>query len=157
MKVTKSLVIVDMQPELPASRPAWLRQAVLEQIVRARASNMAIIVLEYLSREPLRFYGETYNELIAAARGHSHFTMRAKATPDGSEAVAAACQAMALEDQDFVVCGINTHACVEATVTGLLKLFPASRIEVVADACNDYRGNDWSQFPQQENLTINHT
>ena len=152
--VNKTLVVIDMQTDFSAARPDWIRQAVLAQINRARDSNMAIVVLEYLSREPLRFYGVTHEELIAAARGHSHFTMRAKAVPDGSECVAAACQAMSVAEEEFVVCGVNTHACVEATVLGLFNLFPTCRIEVVANACNDFQGNNWSAFPLRDNLTV---
>lgn len=151
------LVIVDMQPDLPASRPDWLRQAVLGLIERARADNMAIVVLEYLTRVPLRFYGDTYGELIDAARGLTHFTMRAKADPDGSARVADALKSMDLACERFIVCGINTHACIEATAVGLTKRFPTSRIEVVATACNDFRGNDWSKFARVANLTVVHS
>jgi len=117
---------------------------------------MAVVVLEYLSQEPLRYYGNTYEDLIAAARGQAHFAMRAKADPDGSARVADALTSMAIVSERFVVCGVNTHACVEATATGLSRRYPASRIEVAANACNDFRGNDWSVFAQTANLTVNH-
>jgi nicotinamidase-related amidase len=150
----KTLVIVDMQLDMSASRAPWLLASVHALIDRARKENIAIVMLEYLSREPLRFYGETYPELVCAARGHSHFAMRAKADADGSEAVAAACQSLGLESQDFIVCGVNTHACVQATALGLLRLFPACAVEVAASACNDYRGNNWQIFPRGANLSI---
>jgi nicotinamidase-related amidase len=149
-----TLVIVDMQPDLPASRPDWLRQAVRNLIDRALADNMAVVVLEYLTYEPLRFYGDTYEELIAAARGLAHFAMRAKSDLDGSARVADALKSMGLDCARFLVCGINTHACVEATAVGLTTRYPASRIEVVASACNDWCGNDWSKFAQRANLTV---
>jgi nicotinamidase-related amidase len=152
--IRDTLVIVDMQPGLPASHPDWLRQAVLSLIERARAGNMAIVVLEYLTYVPLRLYGDTYEELIAAARGLSHFAMRAKAELDGSARVADALKSMNLTSERFTICGINTHACIEATAVGLAKLFPASQVEVAASACNDFRGNDWSKFAQAANLIV---
>ena len=151
-----TLVIVDMQKELPASRPEWLRQAVRDLIDRARAENMAVVALEYFSYDPPRFFGNTYEELISAARGMQHFAMRAKADMDGSARVADALQSMALFCDKFIVCGINTHACVQATAVGLCRLFPDSMIEVAASACNDYRGNDWSNFATAANLRVLH-
>jgi len=117
---------------------------------------MAVVVLEYFTFEPLRFFGNTYDELFAAARVLNHFAMRAKADIDGSARVAHALKAMDVVCERFIVCGINTHACIEATAVGLTKLFPQSRIEVVASACNDFRGNDWSTFAQGANLTVVH-
>ncbi|MBS1994196.1 MAG: isochorismatase family protein [Cyanobacteria bacterium SZAS LIN-3] len=149
-----TLVVVDMQPDLPASREPWLRQAVRKLIEKARADNMAVVVLEYLTYEPLRTYGSTYEELMAAARGMPHFSGRAKADIDGSARVADALQAMDITSQRFLVCGVNTHACIEATAVGLTNLFPQSVVEVYANACNDFRGNDWSKFARKANLTV---
>jgi len=151
-----TLVIVDMQPDLSASRPDWLRQAVLKLIERARADNMAVVALEYLSYVPLRFYGTTYDELVECARTLPYFAMRAKAEADGSRRVAEALSAMNIHSERFIVCGINTHACVQATATGLTKLFPDSRIVVQANACNDFRGNNWSEFALAANLFVCH-
>jgi nicotinamidase-related amidase len=151
-----TLVVVDMQPDLPASQAIWLRQAVRKLIEQARANNMAVVVLEYLTYVPLRCYGSTYEELMAAARGMPYFTGRAKAELDGSSRVAHALTAMDLTCPRFLVCGVNTHACIEATAVGLAELFPESVVEVFAQACNDFRGNDWSSFAQRANLTVNH-
>jgi nicotinamidase-related amidase len=156
LALKQTLVVVDMQPLLPAANHLWLRQAILGLIEKAKAQNMAIVMLEYLSETPLCYYGETYEELVAAARGAQHFAMRAKADLDGSARVAVALQSMDLVSRHFVVCGINTHACVEATAVGLTKLFPDAIVEVAADACNDYRGNDWSRFASRPNLTVVH-
>jgi hypothetical protein len=145
-----------MQPDLPASHPDWLRQAVRDLIDQAREGNMAVVVLEYLTYVPLRFYGDTYGELIDAARGLVHFAMRAKADLDGSARVADALKSMDLACKRFIVCGINTHACIEATAVGLATRYPASRIEVAATACNDFRGNDWSKFARSANLNVVH-
>jgi len=151
-----TLVVVDMQPDLPASQALWLRQAVRKLIERARADDMAVVVLEYMTYIPLRFYGSTYEELMSAARGMPFFTGRAKAEIDGSSRVAHALTAMDLTSSRFLVCGVNTHACIEATAVGLTNLFPQSVVEVFANACNDFRGNNWSSFARRANLIVNH-
>ncbi len=156
LDLKQTLVIVDMQPLLPAANPIWLRRKIVGLIEQAKAENLAIVMLEYLSETPLCYFGQTYEELVAAARGARYFAMRAKADLDGSKRVAFALQSMDLVSRSFLVCGINTHACVEATAVGLAKLFPDALVEVAADACNDYRGNDWSQFASRPNLTVVH-
>lgn len=79
-----TLVLVDMQPGLPASNEEWLKGAVYQEIMTARSEDWGIVILEYMHHSPPRFMGETYQYLVSAAAGNCDvFAMRAKATLDG--------------------------------------------------------------------------
>ncbi len=150
-----TLVIVDMQPELPASKEEWLRSAVHDEIMTARSENWGIVILEYMDVNPPRTFGDTYQNLVSAAAGnYDQFAMRAKMVLDGSERVEDACEAKQLPTQRFRVCGVNTHACIQRTVDGLAERFPDSIIEVVGHACNDYNGNNWANFKLLSNVQV---
>lgn len=149
-------VVVDVQSGFEATKPAWLKLAVLREILLARVLGNPIVMLEFFAISPPKTFGNTYDELVcaAAANNSGNFTMRAKALEDGSERVQDACLKMGFPTNRFRICGVNTHACVRATVEGLSRTFPGCFIEVVTDACNDYRGNNWSIFPVVANACL---
>jgi hypothetical protein len=150
-----TLVIVDMQPDLPATHDDWLQGAVYQEIMTARAEGYGIVILEYMHPNPPRLLGETYQWLVSAAAGNSElFAMRCKATLDGSERVDDACTDTELPTERFRICGVNVHGCIQATVNGLAERFPDSIIEVAGSACNDTNGINWNNFKLLPNVQI---
>lgn len=150
-----TLVLVDMQPGLPASNEEWLKGAVYQEIMTARSEDWGIVILEYMHHSPPRFMGETYQYLVSAAAGNCDvFAMRAKATLDGSERVADAVAEKNMPTGRFRVCGVNVHGCIQETVLGLAARYPDSLIEVVGHACNDGNGINWNRFKLPENAQV---
>lgn len=150
-----TLVIVDMQPGLPASNEEWLKGAVYQEIMAARAEESGIVILEYIHHSPPQFMGETYQYLVSAAAGNSDvFAMRAKATLDGSDRVVDAVADKLMPTERFRVCGVNVHGCIQATVLGLCERYPNSIIEVVGHACNDVNGINWARFKLPSNAQV---
>ena len=156
MHQRRTLVVVDVQTEFEATWPQWLKSGVMREVEEARFRGDAIIMLEFFSVNPPKTFGPTYPDLVAvaAAGNQAGFTMRAKALEDGSERVLDACTKMGFPTNLFRICGVNTHACILATVVGLARTFPACLIEVATYACNDYRGNNWSAFPRLPNVLL---
>lgn len=150
-----TLVIVDMQPGLPASNEDWLKGAVYQEIMTARAEDWGIVILEYIHHSPPRFMGDTYQYLVSAAAGNCDmFAMRAKGTLDGSERVVHAVAEKLMPTARFRVCGVNVHACIQETVLGLCERYPNSIIEVVGHACNDANGINWDRFKLPSNAQV---
>lgn len=150
-----TLVIVDMQPGLPASHEDWLKGAVYQEIMTARGEDWGIVILEYMHHSPPRSLGDTYQYLVSAAAGNCEvFAMRVKATLDGSERVADAVAEKNMPTGRFRVCGVNVHGCVQQTVLGLAERYPDSIIEVVGHACNDQNGINWHRFKLPGNAQV---
>jgi len=150
-----TLVIVDMQPGLPASNEDWLKGAVHQEIMTARSEDYGIVILEYMHHSPPRSLGDTYQYLVSAAAGNCDvFAMRVKATLDGSERVVDAVAEKLMPTQRFRVCGVNVHGCIQATVLGLAARYPNSIIEVVGYACNDINGINWGRFELPSNAQV---
>ncbi len=158
------LVVVDMQVGFAAALEPWLLDSVEAEICRANQASWSIIALEFLCPNPLRFYGNTHDRVVEAARTRKEkandpqrFFMRAKAQMDGSDRVVDVCLKEGYQPQLFRVCGVKSRACVEATAVGLATRFPHSIVEVLTGACSQDNGNDWSiwnGFPVMANLRL---
>lgn len=158
------LVVVDMQVGFTAALEPWLLDAVEAEVRRANQDFWSIVALEFLCANPLRFYGDTHDRVVDAARTKKEkaddpqrFFMRAKAQMDGSERVLDVCLKEGYQPRLFRVCGVKSRACVEATAVGLATRFPQSMVEVLTSACNQDNGNDesnWNSFPVMANLTL---
>jgi hypothetical protein len=158
------LVVVDMQVGFAAALEPWLLDAVEAEVRRANQDSWSIVALEFLCANPLRFYGDTHDRVVEAARTRKEkaddpqrFFMRAKAQMDGSERLLDVCLKEGYQPQLFRVCGVKSRACVEATAVGLATRFPRSMVEVLTYACNQDNGNDesiWNGFPLMANLRL---
>lgn len=150
-----TLVIVDMQPDLPAAQCEWLLSAVYQEIMNARGEDWGIVMLEHMHSSPPRFLGETPQWLVTAAAGNNpRFAMKAKARYDGSDRIEEATTAGDLPTARFRVCGVNFHGCIQATVNGLAERYPDSIIELVGHACNDANGINWDKFQLAPNVRV---
>ncbi len=143
-----TLVIVDMQPRFHTSQKRATLYAVEREIQRAKELNNPIVVLEYDD------YGLTDTRLTDAIGSYRLCRTCVKTDDDGSKEVLEACDNEGYTTERFRVCGVNTHACVQSTVSGLAKKVRDCIVEVVKAACNDSPENDWAGFKLRKNVVL---
>lgn len=146
----KVLVVVDMEPGYRKSMNVEQYRAVRTLIRAARRADAYIVFLEFMDQG-------TYPDLLSLVRGYDCFVKEAKGQCDGSLEVLAACRRAEYETDTFVVCGVDTHACVHHTAQQLARRQPKSKVEVVMEGCGTQRnngGNDWQRFPKETNLEL---
>ncbi|MBS2011134.1 MAG: isochorismatase family protein [Cyanobacteria bacterium SZAS TMP-1] len=132
------LVIMDMQPGFPAAQDALTIYAVAEQIRQAREHNLGIIVVEYDPHE----CGSTLPQIMEHLRGYDRAHVISKGTDDGSAEIFDATIENGLWPESYIICGVNSDACILKTVAGLVARVPSTRITLVQDACNAENGKD---------------
>jgi nicotinamidase-related amidase len=136
-----TLVVIDMQPYFSASQNESTIGAVERQILRAIACRRPILIVEYED------CGETDRRLMRHLEGkYELYQVVPKRSTDGSQEVARACRWMGFPRQHFQVCGVNTDACVRATVSGLAYRLPGALVEVIKEACNTEGLPNWDYF-----------
>lgn len=119
-----------MQARFSASNPKGIQKACLKEIRDAKRKNAAIIFLEY------SYSGPTIKKLYNEARSYDRTYRAIKDVNDGSPQCHKVITHYSLPYTHIRVVGVNTEYCVYSTVEGLNKLYPTSKIEVVAKACN---------------------
>jgi hypothetical protein len=138
-----------MQRDFDAANEASTMAAVEQAIVDAIRSHQPIVVLEYKRCEP------THSSLMEHLDGrYDRFAVKVKPDNDGSIEVLDVCEERGFGTHQFLVCGVNTDACVKDTVTGLSKRVPNSQIEVLKEACSCGYPYDWEKFPQLSNVVL---
>jgi nicotinamidase-related amidase len=164
-RTTTVLVVVDMQACFDASWSWRTFVAVGQLIKKAKRKNRPIVFLEYGSDD------RTYPQLRDLVYNHDgHCCADGEETPnqyakavfktkhenDGSDQVREACEAQKWATDAFEVCGVNTQACVKATVHGLSKKFPQATITLVEQACNDCcrDGQDFHWTERMKNVSV---
>lgn len=82
-----------------------------------------------------------------AGYGARQWTVK-KTGENGAREVAAKCLELCIEPHELIVCGVNTDACVKATVIGLAQTMPRSKVSVVKRACNMTKDSDpnWQRW-----------
>ena len=131
-----TLVVVDMQPVFEASRKPDVIAGVAQQILTAVQNNWAIVFLEY------RGSGRTHQGLLKLAQGYNRKLKVSKLRDDGSSEVIRALRRRNFLAENFVVCGVNTDACVFDTAYGLAHKLGAN-VRIVRNACGSVRIVDW--------------
>lgn len=132
------LVVIDMQDGFSASNDQRTISFVKQEILRAKQTGMAIVIVEFDPKE----MGSTHREIMDLLIDYERCTTVSKDKDDGSEEILEACLDNGFWMEDFRICGVNSDACVLDTVTGLLERIPSCEITVVQDACNCSTGND---------------
>jgi nicotinamidase-related amidase len=127
-----TLAIIDMQPYFTAGLKRRAHDNCAIQIKKAIKDRAAIIFVEY------RGYGNTSRSLKSLIRKASYDRQYkvTKTTDNGGKEIAALIKKERLAASRIKVCGVNTDACVHASVLGLRKHLAASKIEVIAAACD---------------------
>lgn len=132
------LVIVDMQDEF--LRRAYQRDRVVhwvsQEIAWTHAKGGVIMLLEFDA------YGATTLPILACLPDtNHHFAL--KIQNDGSEEIAHLVAVNSYAPTSIRVVGVNTDACVYATVKGLRRLFPTVPLTVVANGCSSANRTNW--------------
>ena len=126
-----ALCIIDLQEGFRASNGPNLRHAVTREIELAKRRNYPILVVEYSG------FGKT-ESWVKEAIGSYPAKYCTKKTDDGSKAIlGAGILKRHFGAKNYRICGINTDACIEKTVDGLIcGIDPLQqKIEVVKDGC----------------------
>lgn len=132
----KILVIIDMQIRFSASRKPETRSAIIGLITKARKKHWPIMLVEYAN--PCGCSDEeqeTWPDIRAALAGYDDVAFVVKCDDDGSCEVIKSRDTYWPDINNFVLCGVNTDACVKHTARGLDKR-RAALIEIIAPACN---------------------
>jgi hypothetical protein len=148
------LVINDMQPGFPASADPLTIYAIEEQIRLAMAKNLPILVVEYDAHE----MGHTIEQIMRPLKGYKRAVVVSKSDDDGSAEIFEAVIDNGFWPENFILCGVNSDACIMDTVRGLVARVPSCRITLIQDACNSDNGKDcpvWHKvYPQMTNVTL---
>ncbi|MBK7747647.1 MAG: Isochorismatase family protein [Cyanobacteriota bacterium erpe_2018_sw_39hr_WHONDRS-SW48-000098_B_bin.30] len=134
------LIVNDMQPGFEAARDIITIFAVSKQIEMAMALNLTIILVEYDAHE----LGATLPQITRMLEGYEHLSVVSKSQDNGAAAILKVLCSKAIETQDFILCGVNSDACILDTVKGLVQWLPHCRILLPQDACNSINGKDCS-------------
>ena len=152
-----TLVVVDMQPDFPASNnPATLR-AVEREVRKAIKHRLPVVVLEIPYFSPLDEDGlkPTHRSIMRLLTGYDHYRVVQKRWSDGSSHVILTCEDSKYMKHRFRICGVNTDACVLETVLGLAKRLPKCKIRVIKNACNTVFSSDcWDKFLVAPNVKL---
>ncbi len=154
-----TLVVIDMQRRFAAANDAQTREAVAREIRDARAKGWAIVVVEYREPDSGDPQDMTHGDLMQWLRRpapYAHCQIVCKQQSDGSAEVITACKQRGFSTESFRCCGVNTDACVLATVEGLVYAFPTATVTVVRDACNSQWKipQVWDWFVAQSNVVV---
>jgi nicotinamidase-related amidase len=132
----KILVIIDMQVRFSASEKPETRAAIIGLINKARKKYWPIMLVEY--DNPGDYSDEeqqTWPDILAALVDYDDCAFVTKHDDDGSCEVIKARDTYWPEINNFVLCGVNTDACVKGTARGLDDRC-ADLIEIISPACN---------------------
>ena len=143
-----TLVIVDMQFEFEAASNPDVVVGVTCEILKSRAFGSPIVLLEYVG------FGRSHNSFLGLLKNYGRKTVVKKSTDDGSEEVIRAIKRRRFNPFHIRVCGVNSDACVQATVEGLLEKLYSTKVEVVKQACGTSGPFSWRQFPRHPNLQL---
>jgi len=145
-------VMVDMQPRWASAHAiVGMVEWVIEEAARTKSP---VIVLEMKS-EPGSPHSRTFKRLLDKMQslGVIYITVT-KTTPGGQSEIARVLKQTGWDHRVIKYFGVKTHQCVAHTVSRMREMFPHSRHQVLANACNDTNGNEWSRFPGGPNVEI---
>lgn len=127
-----TLVIIDMQPDF-WEEDSELTWNIVGQIKRARRDRAAVLTVTFGA-------GKTFGPIVKALSGYKRKAQITKDQDDGSKEVTKVILRRRFP-KSLLVCGVNTGACVQDTVNGLLKL--ASHkfdVAILESCCDDGNG-----------------
>lgn len=136
-----TLVVVDPQPlEFKAARHPVFQRNVTDAVLQAVARGWDIVLVQYEGA------GSALSEITEALALYERTDTVQKTTDGGGNEVWEALAHNHFVAERLFICGVNTHGCVQDTVSELAELLPESDIAVVKSACNDVGGNYWNAF-----------
>lgn len=124
-------MVIDMQTGFNASSCESVKDSVQNLIIQAKDDNAFIIIAHYMR------CGKTHNNLLNLVKTYTHRSLVYANKNDKSGAIMTKIIKKRIRAPVIKVCGVNTDACVKATVIGLTKILPDLYIEIITNACND--------------------
>lgn len=125
-----TLIILDMQNSFSAANDTSTISHVVDAVNLARTKSEGIILVEYLNQGP------TLYPIYKALAKYSNKDIVKKRNDDGSREIVNSIMRNFFDYQQLKVCGVNSDACVNKTVTGLSQQLRNSKIKVLKKACN---------------------
>lgn len=145
-----ALIVVDMQEGFESRKNSLMRN-VARAIIAAMHAGWPILFEEFNPH----LHGQTHPELIALTERYERVFVLTKRAADGSSEVLTELSARGLSAERFVITGVETFCCVQATASGLCRKTSESLVEVVMDACHDPSfGNQWDYFFKHPRLAL---
>ncbi len=146
------LLVVDMQPVWATSNNPELQERIAMLINWSMHHGCPIIFLEYRHSDNEPTERTTHECLLKLVRDYDLYSRVPKRQSRGSDETVLRCIEAGYPTNNFIVAGVDADACVINTVTGLARMRPNARIQVVRDACrasNEITNNDesfWKRF-----------
>lgn len=144
-----SLICIDMQDYFGVNPLLKVSQNVKKEILQSITNNNHILFVEYENYGPTIPY---LMELIADINYPlSHIVY--KNEDDGSPIIANTLKIMKIPSDHLRIVGVNTDCCVYQTVSGLVRRFPTSFIEVIENACDSLWSGKSSKSSQMNGIS----
>lgn len=143
-----TLVIVDMQSEFEAAMNPDVVVGVTQEILKAKEYGSPIILLEYEG------CGRSHHGFLNLLKNYRRKASVKKVDDDGSTEVIRTIRRRCFNPFHIRVCGVNSDACVQDTVVGLLHKLTHTKVEVVKQACGTAGLFSWRKFPKHRNLQL---
>lgn len=124
-----TLLIIDMQKKFYAARDKNVQESCKKYILRAIKNRASIIFIEFSN------HGPTIPCLTRLVKNYDKVFFTTKNEWDGSKHSLTVMNNYKLNKNKLRVCGVFTDCCVLATVQGLVKKSPTSKIEIISSAC----------------------
>lgn len=148
--MNKVLAVIDMQPHFKASQNIRTILSCQEEIRWAISQKWYIFMVEWI------YEGRSDSRLTDLTDPYELTSTIKKDRDDGSDVIMAHVRRLGIINSKFRVCGVNTDACVLATVHGLAHHPRGRPVEVVSAACwSDYSHiNGIDRMKKYDNVSI---
>jgi hypothetical protein len=124
------LIIIDMQDQFEASRNKITIHTIQRLITEAKRDGAFILAAHYMR------FGKTRPEIRSMITDYAHMDYCYADQNDKSGAIRTKILRHQIRTDTFKICGVNTGACVKATVGGLISMYPNIHILLSNRACN---------------------
>ena len=128
-KYKTGLVIIDMQLHFKAAHNKHVIKNVVKEIEAAITAEMPIFILEYSGN------GDTHETILKALYDYEDKHFITKHHDSGSLVLMNYLNDKLIDVNEFLVCGVNTCACVSRTIQGLIEKHDKI-VTVIDRACN---------------------
>lgn len=156
MSINKVLLLIDLQTGFSSSAndPTVIKIVNIE-IEKAKKEDIPIISLMFTG------HGEVISPIKSNLDGYHKLHYVEKSTDCGGREVDKQLQTLGFNNCHIFVCGVNTGACVRATIETLCKCNPNYVINVIANGCNghcyDAHCAEINEFIAMRKFKIYHT
>ena len=129
------LLVIDMQDQFLDGQFRALSRRIVNLIKVCKSRNDDILFLEYGNRYTNKPSKPTIKMLLNAVKGYEKFSSATKYDDCGAKEVMEVVKNYKLEDEEIIVCGVNTSCCVRDTVYYLGQVKGYNRTMIIIDDC----------------------